>query len=40
MADRLPPAGVPCDMAVELNWNFFNDRRSLQLELIDWRASQ
>ena len=38
MADRLPPVGVPFDMAVELNWNFFNDRRSLQVELIDWRA--
>jgi len=40
MADRIPPTGVSCDMAVELNWNFFNDRRSLQLELIDWRESQ
>jgi single-stranded-DNA-specific exonuclease len=40
MADRLPPTGVAFDMAVELNWNFFNDRRSLQLELVDWRPGQ
>ncbi len=39
MADRLPPAGVGLDLAVELNWNFFNDRRTLQLELVDWRRS-
>lgn len=38
MADRVPPTGRPFDMAVELNWNFFNDRRSLQLELVDWRS--
>jgi single-stranded-DNA-specific exonuclease len=39
MADRIPPQGVPLDLAIELNWNYFNDRRSLQLELIDWRES-
>ena len=39
MADRMPPLGEPVDIAVELNWNFFNDRRSLQLELVDWRRS-
>ena len=39
MADRIPPAGAPLDLAVELNWNFFNDRRILQLELVDWRAA-
>jgi hypothetical protein len=38
--ERLPPAGVPLDFAVELAWNFYNDRRTLQLELIDWRPSQ
>jgi single-stranded-DNA-specific exonuclease len=37
MADRIPPVGVPLDLAVELNWNFFNDRKLLQLELCDWR---
>ncbi len=40
MAGRLPPVGEPIDLAVELTWNFFNDRRSLQLELIDWRRSE
>jgi single-stranded-DNA-specific exonuclease len=37
MADRIPPIGESVDLAVELNWNFFNDRKSLQLELVDWR---
>ena len=37
MADRIPPTGVPVDLAVKLNWNFFNDRKMLQLELVDWR---
>jgi single-stranded-DNA-specific exonuclease len=40
MAHRLPPVGEPLDLAVELTWNFFNDRKLLQLELIDWRAAQ
>jgi single-stranded-DNA-specific exonuclease len=39
-ADRMPPVGEPLDIAVELTWNHFNDRKLLQLELIDWhRAS-
>lgn len=37
MADRLPPTGRPIDLAVELAWNFFNDRKTIQIELIDWR---
>ncbi|MBW8780297.1 MAG: single-stranded-DNA-specific exonuclease RecJ [Verrucomicrobia bacterium] len=40
MANRLPPVGVPLDFAVELAWNHFNDRKLLQLELIDWRLSE
>ena len=40
MAHRLPPTGEPLDLAVELTWNFFNDRKLLQLELIDWRLAQ
>jgi single-stranded-DNA-specific exonuclease len=39
MADRIPPLGVPLDLAVELNWNIFNDRKMLQLELVDWRPA-
>lgn len=40
MADRLPPVGRPLDFAVELTWNYFNDRRSIQLELVDWRLAE
>lgn len=39
LAHRLPPGGVPIDLAVKLTWNHFNDRKLLQLELIDWRPS-
>lgn len=40
MADRMPPVGEPVDLAVELTWNYFNDRKLLQLELIDWRPAK
>ena len=40
MAQRIPPMGVPIDLAVELAWNHFNDRKLLQLELVDWRMSE
>jgi single-stranded-DNA-specific exonuclease len=39
MADRMPPQGVPIDVAIKLNWNFYNDRKLLQLELVDWRRA-
>jgi len=39
MADRIPPMGAPVDLAVKLNWNYFNERKLMQLELVDWRAS-
>ena len=39
-AGRLPPVGVPLDLAVELAWNFFNGRKLLQLELLAWRLSE
>ncbi len=39
-ADRLPPAGVPLELAVQLNWNHFNGRKMLQLELLDWRLAE
>ena len=39
MAHRMPPLGVPLDFAVEMAWNHFNDRKLLQLELIDWRLA-
>ncbi|MEO6002917.1 MAG: single-stranded-DNA-specific exonuclease RecJ [Opitutus sp.] len=40
MAGRVPPLHVPLDLAVELKWNHFNDRKFLQLCLIDWRLSE
>ncbi len=40
MAHRLPPAGEPIDLAVHLRWNHFNDRKLLQLDLVDWRPSK
>lgn len=36
-ANRLPPVGAPIEMAVQLNWNNYNGRRYLQIELLDWR---
>lgn len=39
MAHRPPPLGVPLDFAVELKWNHFNNRKLLQLGLMDWRRS-
>jgi len=39
MADRLPPVGVSLELAVQLNWNFYNGRRTLQMELLDWRLA-
>lgn len=39
MADRLPPVGAPLELAVQLNWNYYNGRRTLQMELLDWRPA-
>jgi single-stranded-DNA-specific exonuclease len=36
LAGRLPPAGAPLDLAVELKWNFYGGRKLIQLELLDW----
>ncbi|MDA0346056.1 MAG: single-stranded-DNA-specific exonuclease RecJ [Verrucomicrobia bacterium] len=38
-ADNLPPSDQPIDIAAKINWNHFNGRRSLQLELLDWKFS-
>ncbi|MBS0663115.1 MAG: single-stranded-DNA-specific exonuclease RecJ [Verrucomicrobia bacterium] len=40
LGHRVPPVGVPLDLAVQLTWNHFNDRKLLQLELIDWRRAE
>jgi single-stranded-DNA-specific exonuclease len=39
LAHRCLPLGVPVDLAVELKWNHFNNRKLLQVGLVDWRAS-
>jgi single-stranded-DNA-specific exonuclease len=40
LAHRVPPRSVPLDLAVELKWNHFNQRKLLQVGLIDWRPHQ
>ncbi|KXU34662.1 single-stranded-DNA-specific exonuclease RecJ [Cephaloticoccus primus] len=40
MADRLPPTGARLDLALKLSWNYFRERKLLQLELIDWHLSE
>jgi single-stranded-DNA-specific exonuclease len=39
MADRLPPTGQPLELAIQLNWNHYNGRKILQVELLDWRLA-
>jgi len=39
MADRLPPVGQPVDIAYQLNWNHYNGRKTLQMELEAWRPT-
>ena len=36
-AGHAPPTGRPLELAVQINWNHFNGRKSMQLELLDWR---
>ncbi len=40
MAGRLPPVGRPLDLVVQLNWNHYNGRKVLQIELQDWRLAE
>ncbi|EIP99566.1 single-stranded-DNA-specific exonuclease RecJ [Opitutaceae bacterium TAV1] len=40
LAHNLPPTGEPIDLAVRLAWNYFHDRKLLQLELVDWRKAE
>ena len=40
LAQRLPPVGVPLELAVQLNWNHYAGRKMLQLELLDWRLPE
>jgi single-stranded-DNA-specific exonuclease len=39
-ADRLPPVGPLLELAIQLNWNHYNGRRLLQMELLDWRLAE
>ncbi|EDY83373.1 single-stranded-DNA-specific exonuclease RecJ [Verrucomicrobiia bacterium DG1235] len=39
MAERIPPANTPVDIAFRLVWNTFGNKKALQLELVDWRES-
>lgn len=39
MAERLPPVGVELDLAVRVTWNVWKSRRTIQLELADWRMA-
>ena len=39
-AQRVPPVGAPVDLAVQVAWNVHNDRKLLQMELLDWRPSE
>jgi len=38
-ANHLPPADSDIDLAIKLNWNVFNGRRALQMDLQDWKLS-
>jgi len=40
LADRLPPVGPMLELAIQLNWNYYNGRRLLQMELLDWRLAE
>ncbi len=39
MADAVPPANIPVDIAFRARWNEWNGRKTPQLELIDWRLA-
>jgi single-stranded-DNA-specific exonuclease len=38
-AKHLPPSDTMIDLAVKINWNVYNGRRSLQMEMLDWKES-
>lgn len=39
MKDSIPPIGLPVDIAYQVQWNRFNGRKYLQMELHAWRPS-
>jgi single-stranded-DNA-specific exonuclease len=40
MSHNLPPVGRPVDIAYQLQWNRFNGRKWVQLDLQAWREAQ
>lgn len=40
MAREMPPVGEPVDIAYQLQWNRFNGRKTLQLDLQAWRPAE
>lgn len=40
MSDNLPPVGRPVDIAYQVQWNRFNGRKYLQMELHAWRPAE
>ena len=38
MAHSVPAAAQPLDMAVRLNWNYWNGRRNAQAQIVSWRT--
>ena len=38
-AKRLLPVKTPVDLAGKLGWNYWRDRKTAQLNLVDWRRS-
>jgi single-stranded-DNA-specific exonuclease len=40
MAPRIPEVGRLLDLALSLNWNYWQGRRTMQAQLIDWRHSE
>lgn len=40
MEPRIPEAGRSLDLALSLNWNYWQGRRTMQAQLIDWRHSK
>jgi single-stranded-DNA-specific exonuclease len=40
MAGNIPPTGVDLDLAVKINMDFWNGRRSKRITLVDWHVSE
>jgi single-stranded-DNA-specific exonuclease len=38
--ERIPPSGIPLDLAARLTWNVWKGRRTAQLQVEDWRLHE